>query len=288
MLRGDILRLANNGIFELSQYYLEHHISDIMDENKAEYLIGGYDPKHKEYLLYLPKLSKTLIYKENVKGFPQYITFTPDFMLGADNNLYAWKNGIMYKMYATENYNEFFDKSYKSRLHFFVNEGFDIEKVYKAIGLESTHAWDISLNTRLTSRIIHANSFEKKEDYWYSEIMGNTNDNDLSNSRYGLGVYSIVNGIIELEKSIHSLSVGDYIINLSGTVNEQVVNIDGNFVKLANSINNNAEFLMYQKNANIDGEAIRGDILEVEMELETNDKSEIRAVRTEVIDSNIR
>jgi len=286
-LRGDLLRIAQDGLFELNRYWIEHYFSNLMNENKGQYLVGAYDPKHKEYLLYLPATHKVLIFKETAKGFPQEMTFEPDFMLGADNDFYAWKDGKMYKMNATEQRNTFFGITYPSKLKFYVNEGFDTEKIYRAIGLESTHAWDLSLSTNLTSRQIPVNSFVKKEDYWYSEIMGNTNNNALSNSKHGLGVYPIENGQIYLLKEIHTLSVGDYITNQSGTINEQVINIDGNIITLANSINAPAEFLMYQKNANIDGEAIRGDILEVDMEIKTTDKVEIRAVRTDAILSNL-
>jgi len=43
---------------------------------------------------------------------------------------------------------------------------------------------------------------------------------------------------------------------------------------------------MYHKNQNIDGSPIRGDILEIEMISDETEKTEIRAVRTEVVKSN--
>ena len=285
-VRGDLLRLSINGITEINKYQFEHWFSDEMHKNKGEKLIGGYDPKHKEYYLFMPKTG-TLVFTEKAKGFPFFLTIEPDFMLNANNEFYAWKNGVMYKMNATENRNNFFGKQYKSVLKFFVNTEYQTEKIFKALGLESTHAWLCNLKTNLTSRTIPKNSFVKKEDYFYSEIMGNTNSNTKANSIFGLGGYPIINGVITT-KSIHnSLSVGDTISSKTLSLPVlQVVDIQGLDLVLSSPVNFPISFLMYHKNQNIDGSPIRGDILEIEMISDETEKTEIRAVRTEVVKSN--
>ena len=284
-VRGDLLRLSIDGMTEINMYGFEHWFSDIMAENKSNKLVGGYDPKHKEYLLYIPSINQVIAFKDKNKGFPTFYTFKPDFMLGANNELYAWKNGKMYKMNATNTRNEFFGNNNDSKLQFFVNTDFSTEKIFKAMGLESSHAWKAEIETDLTKREIPESSFERLEDYWYSEIMGNTNNNINSNSIFGLGKYDVVNGIFTLNAPISTISVGDTVFASDNSFTDTVTSIDWNSIKLTNPINSTGKHLLYSKNQNIDGGSIRGDILDVTLTNSSTDKVTIRAVRTEVVKS---
>ncbi len=282
-VRGDILRLANDGITEINENFLEHYTSDEMNANKGLAMVAGYDPKKKEYLLHLPNEGKTLGFKEKVKGFPNFYTFEPDFMLNANNEVYAWEDGKMYILNASATRNNFFGVQYQSKIKFYVNHEFGVEKVFKALGLHSTHAWLVNLSTDLTSRQILKNSFTKIEDYWYSEIMGNTNSTTIVNSTFGLGTYAIVNGEIITSKKASVLSVGDHIISSSLLFPaNKVLDIQDDKIVLEDLITTVASFLMYTKNQGIDGSSIRGDVMEVEMISDETEKVEIKAVSTEV------
>lgn len=286
-MRGDLIRLSIDGITTINQNLLEHNFSDEMIANRTNQLVGGFDPKHGEYVLHLPESERCLVFKELAKGFPSYYTFEPDFMLGADNEFYAWKDGVMYKMYATENRNEFFKEQFESKICFFVNDSFSEEKVFNSIGIEGSHTWDISMATRLTSRDIPRECFTKLEDFFYSEIMGNTNGETQASSIFGLGEYPIVNGEIFYTVLPEALCVGDFIRSANLLFPPiEILDILPDRIVLDSSDTTVSSFLMYEKNQNINGSSIRGDVLKVDMTNNDTEKIDLRAVRFEIKKSN--
>lgn len=287
MQRGDLLRLANDGINSINQNLFEFEFSKLMRDNKDLRLVAGYDPVTGEYLLHLPSENRCIAFKESKNGFPLYFTFEPDFMLNANNELYAWKDGCMYKMNATENRNNFFGTEYPSKIKYFANAEFSVEKVAHAIGLESTKAWNVNIKTKLTSTNIPKENFIKKEDYWFSEIKGNTNGETQASPIFGLGEFEILNGVIFTERRPDSMSIGDTI--RSSTLlfaPNKITDIQSDRIILENIITTVSSLLMYEKNNNIDGINIRGDIFEIELTNDDTDKVEIRAVNLEVSKSD--
>ncbi len=209
-------------------------------------------------------------------------------MLNANNEFYAWKNGIMYKMNDSETRNNFFDVQYPSKIKFYVNELFGKVKLFNAMKIHSTHAWDISLDTEITSREIPKESFEKIENHWYSEIMGNTNSNIDANSIFGLGSYEIIDGEINVLIVPVTISVGDFISsNTIGFTKNKIVDIQDKKIILEDKMTQSKSFLMYSKNQNVDGGAIRGDVMEVEMTINTTEDVILKAVDVEVEESEI-
>jgi len=285
-MRGDIIRLSNNGISTINENLLEYYSSDIMYKNKLNQLVAGFDTRHGEYLLYIPTEESTLAFKEGVKGFPNFFTFEPDFILNANNQCYAWKNGVMYVLNSNETRNNFFGDQKESKLRFFVNEDFSTEKIWKAMGLESTHAWLVNLKTRLTSSTIEKSKFLKKEDYWYSDITPNTNGETESSNIQGLGVFPIINGEISTDRRPVNICIGDEIISSSLLFQgNKILDITEDKIILEDKTTTVPSFLMYRKNQNIDGNPLRGDVLEVEMISDETEEVTIRAVNTEVAKS---
>lgn len=281
--RANVIKLSIDGTTDLDMYLFESEFSQLMIQHKNDFLVGGYDPKHGEYIFALPQLQQTLAFKESQKGFPNYYTFEADFIVYANNEMYAWKQGKMYKMNNTNQFNEFFGVSYPSKLLYHANEEFSIEKVAKAIGIESTHSWEVNISSKLTSRNIPKSSFVQKEDYWFSEIMGNTNNNPLNATKFGLGTYAIVQGQITVLNVPDTLSVGDTIrSNSISFPDNPIVDIQDNKIILQNNINIASSFLYYVKNSNVDGASIRGDIFDVELINDDNEDVELRAVNLEI------
>ncbi len=297
--RGDILRLANDGITEINQNGLEHYMSNEMVSNQDNFLVGAWDPKHKEYLLNFPDPAylteeafsdvATLSFKEKVLGFPNYFTYKPDFILGADNELYGWKDGVMYKHHASTTRNNFYGTQYESKIRFYANHELGVEKVFKAMGIQSTHAWDASLKTKLTSRLIAKEDFVKITDSWFSDIMGNTNGTVIANSTFGLGTYRITNGVFTVKEVPSVMSVGDTILSAGGVfalAPAIVQSINGLIITLDKPINQDLSFLMYSKNQNVDGGAIRGDWLEIELTNDSTEQVELISVTVEAVKDN--
>lgn len=286
--RGDILRLANDGITEINQYKLELYSSNEMSANKGMGMVGAFDPKHNEYLLHLPNEGSTIAFKELTKGFPNFYLFEPDFMLGADNDLYAWENGVMYKMNCSDSRNNFFGNQKAMKIIFYANQEFSIEKVAHTASIQSSHAWNVKITSNLTETYIPKECFEKIEDYWFSTIMGNTNDNTKANSKFGLGTFAINDGVIPVNRDYPSLSIGDFVTSKTLLFPpNKVVDITEDGIILETQISTVSSFLMYSKNQGIDGGSIRGDYFEIEMTLDTEDEVELTAFNLEVVQSDL-
>lgn len=286
-VRGNLIRLSIDGKTEINQYGLEYFFTKAMNDNKENKIITGFDPKHNEVLVNLVDTQNVLSFKESpILGFPLFYMYQPDLMLFANNELYAWKQGKMYKMNANDLRNNFFDVQTSSKIKFYANQEPSIEKIANAISIEGSHPWDVLISTELTSRLIPKESFTQIEDYWYSEIMGNTNGNEKSSSIFGLGSYAIVNSEIITDNIPSALSIGDYITNSSGSFTQnKVTNILPDKIILEDPLDEAISFLMYSKNQNIDGSPIRGDIFEIEMTNSSTDEVILRSVNLEVIKS---
>jgi len=287
--RGNIIQVGNDGLTTINQFGLEYETSNIMAQNKTASLVAAYDFKHKEYVVYIPSQNKCLAYKPTRNGFPNYFLFEPDFMINANNEFYAWKNGIMHKMNTTSVYNNFFGQQSLSKIKFFENAEPTTKKTWKNIALQSNKPWSAALQTNLTSNQILESDFYKFEDYFHAAIRGNTNSNTESNSTYGIGRYQIFNGTINATAGLPStMSIGDTLFSASLIFAAVVItDIQSGVITTSNLLLNTVEsFLMYSKNQTIDGQSIRGDILEVELTYQGNEFVELRAVDFEVAQSN--
>ena len=280
--RGVLIRLANDGITTIDQYYLRRYFSDQMLAHKNSVMIAGFDTTRDEYLLYLPLLNQTLAFKEDINGFPNFYTWQPDFILNANNVLYVWRQGKMYRMYTNEVHNNFFGVQYESRLKFYFNQEFSTEKVWKALSLEGSHPWKAIIKTGLTGRTIEKTDFVQKEDYWYVEIMGNTNDDIKASKILGLGEFAITGGEILTTRRPPSMSIGDSIISSTLSFAANVItDITADRIILQDNITVASSFLMYKKNQTVDGNSIRGDILEVELINDDTEEVTLRCANAE-------
>lgn len=287
--RGNIIQLSNDGVTTINQYGLEYEMSNIMAENKVAKFVAGYDFKHKEYIVNIPSRNSCLSYQLTKNGFNTEYLFEPDFMLNANNDFYAWKNGVMYKMNTTTNYNEFFGVQSVSKIIFYQNTEPLVKKIWKNIALQSNKQWSAIVSTNLTATTIPESDFEKIEEYYHAPIRGNTNTNTESNSVFGLGSYPIVNGNINAVAGIPStISVGDTIYGvLDPSIILTITNISDTLIETDSPLINAAQqFLVYSKNQFIDGQSVRGDILEVELTYSDTDEVILRAVDFEVAQSN--
>lgn len=285
--RGSLIQLASNGLNVISKMGMSYEFSNEMLKNKNNKLIAGYDPRHDEYMLNLPANNSTLIYSYDLKGFTQYITIQPDFILGANNEMYGWYQGRMYKMNSTNEMNTFFGEYYESRIKYFVNKPIGIDKVFQTLKLYSNKPCRAVIKTELTGRTIEKTEYEKRETYYYTAILGNTNNNLNASAVFGLGEYAIVNGEIFTDIKYSTLSVGDKVKSVSQMFSPAIVTdiLDDRIVTDNPTLNVDSSFLMYEKNQNIDGNSIRGDVLEVELIFDDLDEVVLKATDFGIIKS---
>lgn len=98
-------------------------------------------------------------------GWPSFYSYLPEMVEGMNNFLYTFKGGNLWQHNANALRNNFYGVQYSSSIKFVVNdEAFD-SKLFKAMAIEGTEAWDV---TALTNK--EDNAYIERE--WFDEQEG--------------------------------------------------------------------------------------------------------------------
>ncbi len=292
--RGAICKKSNNGIFEISNQGQKNYFRKLFRDNKINNIIGSYDLFNDYYILnikYNDTEYVTWVYSDLDNGFLGKINFNPEDMIRINNELISFQNGNVYKHNKEkngllDNYNTFYGTEYPSKFSFVVNDEPSIQKIHKAMSMESTDAWDMILETNLNNGYINKEDFYKEDGVFYSYIRNQdlTIDTELVGSIQGIG-NATINGIILQFDFIleESISIGDEIRNenlqLVGTIldkNDKTITLD-----TVNNLSNN-NYVLCSKNQSIEGNNLLGHSLLVTCTLQTNKKTEVFAIGTEI------
>lgn len=136
----------------------------------------------------------TLTYRDSDQGWPSFYSYEPEMIRGMNQYLYTFKNGNLYRHSVNEVRNEFYGQdptTAPTTITTVINTDSLATKMFKTIQLESSDAWEVTLESDLQlARDIDANWFKKKEGDWFAFVRGLTDDSDNFNMRSakGLGV----------------------------------------------------------------------------------------------------
>ena len=216
-------------------------------------------------------------------------------MIRINNDFITIKDGEVYKHNSEkdgvlDNYNTFYGVQYPSKFSFVVNDEPSIQKIYKAMSMESTDAWDIILETNLNKGFINKEDFEKEEGVFYSYIRNQnlTIDTALIGSNIGIGNCEIVGLNLVFSFNLEdNVSIGDVILNSNLQEVGIIQNKTKNSVTL-NIINNlsNGDYVLCSKPQSIEGNNLLGHSMLVTCTLSTNKKSEVFSVGAEIVISS--
>lgn len=123
----------------------------------------------------------TISYSDDVQGWTSFWTYKPDFMIYASNNFYTFKNGNIY-LHNDESAARtiYYAGSPYSTLPFcsvstlFNTDPFDT-KMFETLHIQSTIAWNTTVQTDLIAGQIDDIWYELKEGVWFSYIRRNSN-----------------------------------------------------------------------------------------------------------------
>lgn len=174
-------------------------------------------------------MSFTISFSPLVKGFPSRYSYQPDFLLGSNNYFYSFKGGNLYRHNVNERRNSFYGVDYPSTIKFVFNDQILENKLYKTIGLQGSHKWEVvNVETDIQDGgYIEEAWFERKEQVFFAFIRTPNNIPELP-SAYALrslsgigrsqnvtGVPTATNIIFQITPtpvSIGSIvSIGDYL-----------------------------------------------------------------------------
>ena len=289
--RGVVLKLSNNGLFEISSQGMTYYFKKLFRDNTINEVIGRYDQHHGVYFLNVKYNSGsyvTLVYSDSANGWLSLATFNPESMISINGKFLSFYNGDIYEHNQNTGRNVFYGTEYDSLFTFNFSQEPSMRKTYKTLEIEGTLPLDITLTTDLDDGFIKPTDFTKQEGVYKAntKVSNNTIDTSLLSCQ-GIG-NCLVSGLIlrfefELDSSI---SVGDSVININKQLVGTILSKTSNSLTL-DTINNitNGDFVMSAKPQSANTSGLCGYYMGVTASFRSQDKQSIFAINSEVVKS---
>ena len=144
-VRGTVMRLSMDGLTPISNHGMKDWFRDNL--KLGDKLIGSYDDKKDEYNITIKSntTAKTVTFKEDVKGWVSFKSFTPENAISCANEYYTFKNGNIWKHHdETVDRNTFYGtdpQNYtNSSIEVIFNEVPGSVKSFKTVNYEGSQA----------------------------------------------------------------------------------------------------------------------------------------------------
>jgi len=301
--RGVVCRLGSNGIFEISSDGFTSFFRNLFAENTIDEIIGCYDEFNDIYFINVKYNNDyiTVGYKNSVNqqggGWVTEQFFNPEEMITYDGNFVSFDNGNLYLHNDRESgiYNRFYGQDVTSKVKFIFSQEPYQRKVYKTLETDGTDAWKATLETNLQKGLINLSDFRYQEGVYRNYIRTNNETIDYSTlSVQGIGNIESFgnNNVLFFNQIPDDVSVGDLLLNENGDSTTILNIINTPTTKLITVTDDDSftvgEYVFSAKNQNADGSGILGYYMGVELELSTNEKTELFSVSSEVFMSNTK
>ena len=146
-VRGVVIRLSKDGLTPISDHGMKDWFRDNLKLN--EKIIGSYDDKKDEYNVTLiqttEQVSKSVTFKESIKGWVSFKSFCPENGISCANEYYTFNNGRLWRHHdEIVDRNTFYDEGCStfvpSRFTVILNELPESIKSFKTINYEGSQA----------------------------------------------------------------------------------------------------------------------------------------------------
>jgi len=114
--------------------------------------------------------NETVTYSKSVEGWTSFWSYMPDWMIGMNNNFYTWRDGELYKHDSNQTRNNFYGTQYNSSIVSIFSQDVLSVKMYKTISLDSSHTWNTTITTDLSTGEITSAAYKEKEGNFYAYI----------------------------------------------------------------------------------------------------------------------
>lgn len=162
-IKGKIIRLSLDGNTDLTELYraqtwagreLPKYLKDYLYPYGGKARITGayFVSPDKEGLLLITIQpgtlgddtiqGETIVFNENQNAFVGFYDFAPDCLLCAENVLYGWRNGVMYKFDNTTTYNNFFGVQHVPSITKIINQNLLQKKTWISVAEVSNTIWN--------------------------------------------------------------------------------------------------------------------------------------------------
>jgi hypothetical protein len=295
--RGVVLRKNDsNGLYPISYYGMRDYFKKLSRENKITHVNGKYDQFHDLYVLNIQYLNSeneaeyvTWLFSEKENGFICRATFNPEDMCRINNEFISFKNGnIWLHNQEQSSYNTFYEVETPSSFEFVFSQEPSVRKNFKAISIEGTDAWDLTMETDLDKGYINKQDFVTKEGvkYAYIRLSNEVIDTSLLSCQ-GIGNATISGLTLDFTFELDPIiSVGDVILNIDKEIVGTVVSKTSTSLTL-NAVANivSGDYVLSSKLQSINNQSMCGYFLKVKATLEKDTATEIYCINTELSQS---
>jgi len=204
-VRGTVMRLSMDGLTSISNHGMKDWFRDNL--KLGDKLIGSYDDRKDEYNITIKgsTIAKTVTFREDVKGWVSFKSFTPENAISCANEYYTFKDGNIWKHHdESVDRNTFYgigpasqDPNTYSHVEVIFNEVPGSVKSFKTINYEGSQAkvtskdedgvtlmdgeyfnlsdvdgWHV---TNVITNLEHGGitEFVEKEGKWFGYVIGN-------------------------------------------------------------------------------------------------------------------
>jgi len=292
--RGALMRLSADGYTEVSQNGMRDYFRTLTSQTTY---VGGYDPYNDEYLInVVPDASPlTLAFQEQV-GFTSFYEFEPERLIGINNRLYSIKDGDIWLHDDNATRKNFYGVQRDASINTVFNDQPQDVKHFRSVNTESSNAWDIPfMQTNFGFTSLTAEEFSEEEEEYYAYVRQNEQSGidaqGFGGSIGGIGEVSVIASLVvtlDVTELPRALAIGDSIwkddgddtITIIGTVT--AVNRTAKTITLDSvaglSVSN---FIMFEKVERIEGGAMKGYYLQLNMTNDSTTDQELFAVKVE-------
>lgn len=171
-----------------------------------------------------PYEAGTLSYSEDVKGWPSFYSFLPDYMMGMNGFFYTWSGGNLYRHNTNPLRNNYYGVQYNSTIQSVFNFEPQTIKLFKTMSYESDDMWECTnLFTDLSTGSMLQTWFVEKEGEWFTFLRENANtQNFRSRSTNGIGTIWGVGGPIAAVVTTFQLDDLGSIVSIGDTAYQVV------------------------------------------------------------------
>ena len=175
----------------------------------------------------MPTEIRTLSYSDDVKGWPSFYSFFPDYMCGMNGFFYTWNGGDLYRHNTNPSRNTYYGVFSPSTITSVFNFEPMTIKLFKTMSYESDDSWTCtSLFSDLGNGSMLNTFFEEKEGEWFTFLRENAGTLDFRDrSTNGIGICTNIAGppaAVVIEFGIQDigsiLSVGDAVYFVAPSV----------------------------------------------------------------------
>jgi hypothetical protein len=287
--RGVVLRKGADGLTEVSSYGLLDYFHDILSTNKDSRIKAAYEPKYNNYTLSIGT-DDTLSFAERTNGWETRFSYFPDKMTNDGHDLYAFKDGLLYKHNATETYNDFYGTTYDTVMEFYFNDYRDVTKLFNAIQLESDRKpYKIEFFTPNDGTEIDDTYLENREELFFSYIPASNQAGGHNHVFVGVANSDSTGDTITFDTvNRKDFKVGDTVVKNGGTLLTLGVctDIQENSITMDQTATvTTGDIILGLDETSINGDLLRGRNIGLRVYYNTNDKLTLNSIQLDVDES---